>query len=1485
MLGWDTVEELHRGTRSALTRVRRPSDGTTFVFKQSLARTAEDAVQREERVLSVLLGCEGVIRSFGVASEQQKRVLVLENFEGESLQRRLLRGRFMPTNALGLALSILSALGKVHARGIVHGDLCPENVLLAVDGACRLIDFASAMPIGTELPRAAQGNVSARAMAYAAPEQMGRGPRRVDRRTDYYRFGALLYELVTGRPLFDNVDAEELAHSHAARLPRPPRELVPELSPALERVILKLLAKDPDARYQTEARLREALECCREAARRGESDFDGLSTEAEAPSFVLTTRLFGRDALLARLERAVERSFRGHRGAIALEGPEGIGKSALALELGRRVSARGGLFVRVKFDVEHAADPGLALQRALEALAEQLAVLAGTQVLSVRERLDQYFPGAASELLSLCPALAPVLPDATRVERREGAVEALPRALGTLLRVLAEQGTPGCLFIDDLQWMPISAWRALREVIAAAECGALAVVMAAQSEGADGAARSAGVLAELAAQGYAAISENLPPLNRQDVRQLLAQSLSQEGADLDALDDLLWKWSLGNPLYAHTLLEAMAQRCVAFDSRGRPYVELGRARSLLAEGNVDALLGQRFRALPADTRHALGLAACLGSNFELAVLAGATEGDVHACLAPGVAAGLLAAVDGAAANAILGAHGGGGARFAHERARMVVTDGVEDEQLAARHHALGRVFRERLTAGYDRRTLFAAVEHLERARRLLSAEELTELATLQLRATREATRAGHGDLALELARRAVAALPARAWDTGPARVRALLAAEADAALDWGDADTWTAVLETLRAHATEPLQLAEVLILEGRIHQAQFRGQKALEAYLQALSVLRAPLAEKPSEREQYVERERTAELLRPSTDESIVNLPECRDERVRREVFLLGKALLLTGASNHAALAVAACRIIRHGLRHGHAPESALGYAMYAQIYARDQSITDATRYARIALDVAERTGSAAVLAFVQFFMSAELLHLSLPFKQLAPQFQAASHNSLAAGSVAQACCAITTASLTRFWAGENLNALAEDLTEQRALHERGNHKLVLNWHDVLKQLVQNLRVPTAQPEILAGEFYDEAARVPQHRASGDSASLLHYAMAKALLAVVYRAPKAALAAMAECEQLAELYGSSMWTVPLHTLDALARLMALTMLPDVQPAREHARIHADIAEIQRLSAHNPQDCEHRLRLLSGLDAESAGQHERASLQLAEAVELAAREGSAWEAIAAESTARFWIARGEQSEARAFMQRAHRAYLAWGALGKAEALSRELPDLLAPAERTPTEQGGPELDVRTLRYVLRASLAFAGELRLDALLERIVAILLEATAAESAYVLLRRGNAWLVEAGRGRDGCALPTLSALDALALSRTSEKGLDLDLVRKAARTGEVVRVEGIDATVRASVCLPLKAEGEIEVVVYLDNLPDDSELGQTNMATIGLLSEPLQLAVRNARAAQKLAQTAAEQAVALQQKEDELAEALAKLRELQGKQTPLA
>jgi predicted ATPase len=1479
MLGWDMVEELHRGTRSALTRVRRSSDGTTFVFKQSLAMTTEDAVQREERVLSVLLGCEGVIRSFGVAGEQQKRVLVLENFEGESLQRRLLRGRFMPANALGLALSILSALGRVHARGIVHGDLCPENVLLAVDGSCRLIDFASAMPIGTELPRAAQLNGAARAMAYAAPEQIGRGPRRVDRRTDYYRFGALLYELVTGRPLFDNVDPEELAHTHATRLPRPPRELVPELSPALERVILKLLAKEPDARYQSEARLREALECCREAARRGETDFDGLSTEAEAPSFALTERLFGRDTMLARLERVIVGAFRGQRAVIALEGPEGIGKSALAQELGRRVSARGGVFVRVKFDLEHAADPGLALQRALDSLAEQLAVLAGTQVISLRERLDQHFPGAASELVALCPSLAPVLPGGARAERRDGAVEALPRALGELLRVLAGQGTPACLFMDDVQWMPLSAWRALREVIAAAERGALAVVMATQLDGADAGVRSASLLAELTAQGYGVITESLAPLSRSDLQELLAQSLSQEGADLDALDELLWKWSSGNPLYAHTLLEAMAQRCVAFDGRGRPYVELGRARSLLAEGNVDALLGQRFRALPADTRHALGLAACLGSSFEIGALAGAIQGDVRACLAPGVTAGLLAAMDGATAGAGNGAQGGGHARFAHERARAVVADGVDEDELAARHHALGRVFRERLAAGHDRRTLFAAVEHLERARRFLSAEELTELATLQLRATREATRAGHGDLALEIARRAVAALPVRAWDTGQARVRALLAAEADAALDWGDADTWTTVLETLRGHAIEPLQLAEVLTLEGRIHQAQFRSQKALEAYLQALSVLRAPLSEKPSEREQLVERERTADLLRPSSDEALASLPECRDERVRREVFLLGKVLLLTGASNHAPLGVAACRIIRHGLRHGHAPESALGYAMYAQIFVRDQNIAEATRYARIALEVAERSGSAPILAHVQFIVSAEVLHFTLPFKQLAPQFQAAAHHSLSAGSVAQACCAVTTASLTRFWASENLNALAEDLAEQRAMHERSNQKLVLNWHDALTQLVQNLRVPTARPEILAGEYYDEAVRVPQHRASGDSASLLHYAMAKTLLAVLYRTPNAALAALAECEQLAELYGSSMWAVPLHTLDALARLLVLSFLPDAQPAREHARIHANIAEIQRISADNPQECEHRLRLLSGLDAESAGQYERAALQLAEAVELAAREGPAWEALSAESAARFWLARGEMHEARTFMERAHRAYLAWGACGKAEALLRDLPELLAPAEPAPTDEADSELDGRTLRYLLREGLAVAGELRLEVLLERSIAILLEATGAERAYLLLRRGSAWLVEAGRGRDGRALPTLSSLDAVALSRTSEQGLDLDLVRKVARTGEADRIDVRNAAARTSLCFPLRSEGEVEVIAYLENFPAGSEPGQTGMTVLGLLSDPLARAVHNARAVQEREQTLAAQAAALQRKDEELAQALAKLHELQG------
>jgi predicted ATPase/signal transduction histidine kinase len=1487
MLGWEKLEPLHCGPRSTLIRARRASDGALYVLKSSNLPSPDDTLQREHRVLSALLGCEGVVRSHGVLRDERRQsVLVLENVAGESLAARMARGELPPVQALSLAHSLLALLAKVHGRGVVHADLCPQNILLVADGSLRVVDFASAVSVGAEPARPlVRGNVQ-RAIAYAAPEQIGRIHRRVDPRSDYYSFGVLLYRMLTGRLPFEDTDPLELAHAHVARRPPPPREIVNALTPALARVMLKLLEKDPDARYQSEARLSEDLARCLAAEKRGERGFDGLSTQAEAPSFVLTAHLFGRDAVLSRLEDAVDRALRGHLCAIVIEGSAGMGKTALAEELRRSVSLHHGFFIRAKYDAEQGADPAGPLRQALLSLAEQVAAFAGPRLSALREKLALRVPGAAAALVAFCPALQLVLPtSASEDAARDGAVDLVPRAAGELLRALSELGAPVCMFVDDLQWTTDSAWRALREVFAAAQKAPLGVVVAYRTDGTDATLRCRTLLAELSEQGFVPTVESLDALSRTELGSLVRASLADEPAKLEPLIALLWKQSLGHPLRTRTLLTAICETCVEVDAGGRPHVDLERACDLLSGGDADAWLAQRFRTLSPQTRRALGLAACIGSSFELAILETILHLDVHASLGPAVAAGIVAAFDDfSSSRAGAAAHSAAVGRFAHDHARQVVLEGLEAPELVDCHLALGRYFMGGLVQPLDRRTLFAAVDHLERVQESLSASEKASLYALQLCAVREATRAGFGDLALDVARKAISALPRDPWQAAPERTRALILAQAEAAFEWADHDTLTAACEVLRAHADAPSQLVDVLTLEGRFYQSQFRSQQAIAAYAQALDVLGVPISDKPSESELAAELACTVDLLRGHSDDAILSLHECRDERVRREVFLLGKLVLFSYSASHALLSSAACRIVRLSLLHGHAPESAGGYAFYGLMVARGEHISEAVRFARIALELAERFGSASVLSNAHLYVNYQLMHWTLTFKELMPGFVKAYHYGLAAGSATNACCAATTLCISKFWAGEPLAPLAAELNEHRALLVRFKQKLVLNWHDVLMQLVQQLREPSAHPADLSGPLYEERARVAQHRTSKDTASLFNYAIAKGLLCVVYHAPEAALAAVDESAELSTLYGASMWAVPLATLDALARLMALPSLAEQQRAEQLARVDADVAKLEGFLRHNPREVEHRLHLVRGLRAAARGQFENAARWLSEAVELAAREAPAWEALAAEHFARFWLARGERHEARAALRRAHRAYHLWGAHGKVHDLEREHPGLLSPAAWGRGADATVELDALDLMGVLAASRAIAGELRLDALLERLMALVVETAGAERGFLLLPQGTSWVVEAGRTAEGRALPTLKALSPTDLPSEFGGGLNVPLIAQVAATGEPASSDqpaftaaGMEGSL---LCFPFKRQGQLETIAYLENRLVRGVFGGASIKVLEVLSGQVVIAIQNARLVRGLETEVSARTQALQQKNAELEGAMEQLLELQNK-----
>src|SRR5881296_3538705 len=222
----------------------------------SLDRLAHEYGLREE------LDSDWAVRPLDLVRERDRTVLVLEDPGGQPLDRVL--GVPMETGKLlRLAIGIAAALGKAHQRGLVHKDVKPANILVNPDsGEVRLMGFGLASRLARERQRPEPPESIAGTLAYMAPEQTGRMNRSIDSRSDLYALGVTLYELLTGGLPFTAADPMEWVHCHVARLPVPPAKRRAGVPGVVWAVVMKLLAKTAEERYQTAAGVEADLRWC-----------------------------------------------------------------------------------------------------------------------------------------------------------------------------------------------------------------------------------------------------------------------------------------------------------------------------------------------------------------------------------------------------------------------------------------------------------------------------------------------------------------------------------------------------------------------------------------------------------------------------------------------------------------------------------------------------------------------------------------------------------------------------------------------------------------------------------------------------------------------------------------------------------------------------------------------------------------------------------------------------------------------------------------------------------------------------------------------------------------------------------------------------------------------------------------------------------------------------------------------------------------------
>ena len=523
------------------------------------------------------------------------------------------------------------------------------------DGQVRLTGFGVASRLPRERQTLEPPESIAGTLAYMAPEQTGRMNRSIDSRSDLYSLGVTFYQMLTGALPFTASDPMEWVHCHVARRPAPPGERVANVPAAISKIVMKLLAKAAEDRYQSAAGLERDLRRCLAAWERQRRIDDFPLGEHDTPDrLLIPEKLYGRarevETLLASFDRIIKS---GAPELVLVTGYSGIGKSAVVNELHKALVPPRGLFASGKFDQYKRDIPYSTLVQAFQSLVRPLLSKSDTELATWRGAFLEALGPNARLMVDLVPELKLIIGDQPPVPGLEPqhAQSRFQLVFRRFIGVFARPEHPLALFLDDLQWLDAATLDLLEDLLTRSELRHLMLIGAYRDNEVDATHPLTRKLDAIRRAGAQVQEIRLAPLARDDLGQLIADALRCEPAGAAPLAQLVHEKTAGNPFFVIQFLHALAEEgLLAFDhdaARWRWELERIHAKSY-TDNVVDLMVGKLTR-LPAETQQALQQLACLGNVAAvtmLSIVLGTSEEQVHAALWPAVRQELIERLEG-----------------------------------------------------------------------------------------------------------------------------------------------------------------------------------------------------------------------------------------------------------------------------------------------------------------------------------------------------------------------------------------------------------------------------------------------------------------------------------------------------------------------------------------------------------------------------------------------------------------------------------------------------------------------------------------------------------------------------------------------------------------------------------------------------------------------------------------------------------------------
>ncbi|MBD2492124.1 AAA family ATPase [Aulosira sp. FACHB-615] len=1435
------------------------------------------------------LNSKRVIRAYNLHRYNNNLLIVLEDFGGQSLKSLMSERQLTLVEFLAIAIEITESLGIIHNSNIIHKDINPSNIVYNQETKeLKIIDFGISSRLPSEILSIIPANNLEGTLAYIAPEQTGRINQSIDYRADFYSLGVTFYELLTNQLPFDTSDPIELVHCHIAQKPLPVCEVISLIPITVSNIVTKLLAKNPEDRYQSTLGIKSDLETCLDQLKTLERIHQfSLGSQDISDRFHISQKLYGREREINQILDAFERVSQSNTETLVISGYSGIGKSALVNEIHQAIATRQGYFINGKFDQVKQNIPYAAITQAFQNLVRQLLSEPEIRLKIWKKKILAALRLNGQIIIDIIPDLEKIIGKQPQVEQ-VGASETQNRFnlfFKEFIYVFTQKEHPLVIFLDDLQWADLSSIKLIELLLNDPDSQYLLIIGAYRDNEVSSSHPLMLTLETIKKAGIKVNEIVLHPLKINQIQQLIGESLRCSEAESKTLAELAMAKTNGNPFFLNQLLRSLyREKLLLFDRIRRCWQwDTEKIQGVGITDNVVTLMTLKLEKLDEKTQNLLKLAACIGNQFDLDILTiinTQAQTAIADELEPAIKEGLILPLSSEYKIPLLGSQPeifdsslskfpkSISYKFLHDRLHQAAYNLIPEHEKKVIHLQVGRFLLKNTEEDELEKSSFDILYQLNRGTELVTEQlEKDELAKLNLLAGKKAKVSTAYESAFEYLNLALKLLSINSWEVLYELTLEIHLETLEVLYLSGKLDRAKNLDTIVLRKANNVLDKVKVYELKILFYRSQLQLETAIDSGLEVLKLLGLVLPKKPHRLNILTKHFQIKSLLKKIRVEDLANLPQIKDPNQLAIINILCNLISPAYSTNQNLYHLIIIKLLYIHINYGNSDQASIAYVHYANYLCDTIEDFDlGYRFGQLSLKILNDFNTNRLKSIVLHMYYGFIKHwrndATSELKLLADAIQ----TGIEYGEIVYSNYAASSYCYhLLFFAGENLEFIEIAIDKYIKLFAVYNDKYGYDFLIFCRSFCQNL-------------INTDANRIPDMNTCNDEKISLYINSQSYILVffgVFFKYLKfyflkdyyQAIQYSTLCEKY-KAFGSGTILIPQHSFYESLSLLAVARNSRENQGKQFInKVLHNQKQMKKWANNAPTNYQNKYDLVEAEKARFFGQTWKAEQLYEKAIQGAKKsEFIHEEAIAYERAAEFYLSLGREEIGKLYLRNAYHCYSRWGAKAKIKALESEYPQFLMDINNRKENQSinitesasGTNPQVLDLMTVTKASQVLAGEIELDKLLAKLMKTVIENGGAQKGFLLLEKDNKWVIEAEGTVNSDDVNTLQSISVDFVDYlTHPPRLSSAIINYVARTQESVILtdaahEGqftgdpyIIATQPKSVlCTPLLNQGKLNGILYLENNLTTGAFTPDRLEVLKLLSSQAAISLQNAQ-----------------------------------------